>query len=134
MLNVGTESLKACNEDALFGLVEDILGVENRWSVEGVWAGGWVLLESFIGENAIKFVAEDGVGDKVRVLRCGKVFLKSIVLDSGKVDSLSVEHASELLNGDVALAEDIVILEELLQSNAIFLNDLLDLLHKCIVC
>ena len=134
MLDVGTESLKACNKNTLFGFVKDILGVENRWSVEDVWARGWVLLESFIGENAIKFVAEGGVGDKVRVLRCGEVFLKSIVLGSGKVHSLSVEHASELLNGNVTLAEDIVILEELLHSNAIFLNDLLDLLHEGVVC
>lgn len=56
--------------------------------------------------------------------------LQSIVLGRGQSDALAVKGASEFLSGQVTLAEDIVILEELKDSNAVFLYDLFDLLHE----
>ena len=48
-------------------------------------------------------------------------------------DTLRVQNSSEFLSSQAALAECIVILQELLKSNAVFLDDLLDFSHECLV-
>ena len=58
---------------------------------------------------------------------------KSIKFGRSQSDTLAVTGASEFLSRQAALSENIVILEELKNSNAVFLDYLLDLSHECLV-
>ena len=58
---------------------------------------------------------------------------ESVELGRSQSDTLAVTCASEFLSRQVALAENIVVLEELKNSNSVFLHDLLDFGHKCLV-
>lgn len=58
------------------------------------------------------------------------MFLESFVLNRGKIDPLAMKHTSELLTIQVSLAEGVVILEELEQTDAILLHNLLNLGHE----
>ena len=113
MLDIGANALKACNELTLFLFIEDVLRVEDRGRFEGVGTSSRVLLQCFIGEDSIKLFAESHVVDKTAVRGQGKVLLETFELNRCQVDSLGEQGASELLSSEVALAEDVVILEEL---------------------
>lgn len=52
---------------------------------------------------------------------------KSLVLSRRELDALGVERASELLARQVALPEQVVVLEELEQSDSVALHHLFDL-------
>ena len=58
---------------------------------------------------------------------------ESVKFGRSQSDTLRVSNSSELLSRQAALAETIVILEELKNSNAVFLDDLLDFNHECVV-
>ena len=58
---------------------------------------------------------------------------KSFKFGRSQSDTLAVTGASEFLSRQAALSENIVILEELKNSNAVFLDYLLDLSHECLV-
>ena len=60
--------------------------------------------------------------------------LKALIFLRCELDALRVKGAAEFLNWQVLFAQDVVILEELQQADAILLDDLLDLLHECLVC
>lgn len=45
-----------------------------------------------------------------------------------------MQNAPEFLLRNIALSEDVVVLEELEKSKAVFLNHVLDFLHQCFVC
>jgi len=107
-------------ECLFFFVVQNVLRVKDGRSVERLKSLGGVLLKILLGENVINLavkvdvVHEGGVvGDHVEVL-------KGVVLRDGQVNLLDVKDVTELLAGHVALAEDIVILEELKQSNSVF--------------
>lgn len=129
MLDIGANALKAGNELTLFLVVEDVLRVEDRGCFEGVGASSRVLLQCFIGEDSIKLFAESHVVDKTAVRGQSKVLLKTFEFNRGQVDSLGEQGASELLSREVALAEDVVILEELRKTNTVLLHDLFNLGH-----
>ena len=57
------------------------------------------------------------------------MLLKSIVLLGCQENSLTVKGTSELLGGQVSLAEDIMIIEELDETNTILFDNLFNLLH-----
>lgn len=61
------------------------------------------------------------------------MLLETLELSRGEQDTLSVESTTELLGGEVALPETIVILEELEEPDSILLDDLLDLSHELLV-
>ena len=62
------------------------------------------------------------------------MFLQAVKLLRRQRDALRVQRSAEFLSWQVLFAQDVVILEELQQADAILLDDLLDLLHECLVC
>lgn len=61
------------------------------------------------------------------------MLLESLVLGRSELDSLTEEGTSEFLGRKVAFPEDVVILEELQDSDSVFFDDLFHFLHKCLV-
>ena len=113
MSDIGTKTLEASDQNILLLSVENVLGVQDRWGVEGVGSGSWVLLKSFVSEDGIELITEGHIVDKTSIRWHGECSLKSLELNWGKRDSLSVEGSSEFLTGQVSLSEQVVILEEL---------------------
>ena len=59
------------------------------------------------------------------------MFLQAIKLLRRQRDALRVQRSAEFLSRQVLFAQDVVVLEELEQADAILFDDLLDLLHQC---
>ena len=53
VLDISTEASEAGHEDLLFVSIDDILGVQDGWGIEGGGTSGGVLLQSFISEDGI---------------------------------------------------------------------------------
>ena len=53
ILDVSAETLQTLDQNLLLCVIQHVLRVQNRWCVEGVWSVGWVLFESFIGEDGV---------------------------------------------------------------------------------
>ena len=59
------------------------------------------------------------------------MFLQAIKLLRRQRDALRVQRSAEFLSWQVLFAQDVVVLEELEQADAILFDNLLDLLHQC---
>lgn len=133
VLDIGSKALEDSNKDLFFSSVQDILGVKDRGRIKWIDSGRRVLLESFICEDCVELLSEIKVVDAAGVVRHSVVSLKSLVLSRCQGNTLRVEHTAELLCWQIALAENIVILEELLKSDSIFLDHLLHFGHQGLV-
>lgn len=58
------------------------------------------------------------------------MLFESFIFSWSEFNSLGSQSASEFLSGKVALTQDVVILEELLKTNTVFLDNLFDFHHK----
>jgi len=120
-------------EDYLFSIAQTVLGVKNGRSAERAESLGGVLLKILLGEDVINLEVEINVVGEVSHVGDSKVVLKSVVLRDGECNFLDVENVSEFLAGYISLSENIVILEELKKSDAIFFALVLDLGHESVV-
>jgi len=120
-------------EDYLFSIAQTVLGVKNGRSAERAESLGGVLLKILLGEDVINLEVEIDVVGEVSHVGDSKVVLKSVVLRDGECNFLDVENVSEFLAGYISLSENIVILEELKKSDAIFFALVLDLGHESVV-
>jgi len=130
VLNISAQTLECANQNFFFSSVKDILWIKNRGCIEGVDTGGWVLFQVYICENGIELLRELSVVDQTSVVGKRIVVFETGELGGSKGDSLRVENTTELLSGDIALAKDIMILEELIKSDSVFFDDLFDLGHQ----
>lgn len=89
-----------------------------------------MLLQVFLGEDTVNFVTEGHIVDIDKVACHSEVAFQVVVFLSSELHLLAVEHTSELLTGQVALAEGIMVLEEFVHTDAIFLYHVLDLAHQ----
>jgi len=117
-------------ECLFFFVVQNVLRINDGRSVERLKSLSGVLFKILLGEDVINLlvkvdvVHEGGVvGDHVEVL-------KGVVLRDGQVNLLDVQDVTELLAGHVALAENVVILEELKKSNSVFLALVHNFFHE----
>jgi len=85
-----------------------------------------------LGENASDLIAEVNVVDKWSV--CGVlkfvVIFEAVVLDISELYFLAVKGGSKFGGGNDAFSEGVVVLEEFKETDAVFLDDVLYLLHQ----
>lgn len=131
--HVPAESLEAALEHFLLCIGEDALRVEDRRSLEfhGLLKG--VLLEVLLGEDRLNRLVEVDIVDLSGVLGYGELPLEDLELLVCQIDLLAIKDASELLRGNGALAKEVVVLEELAQSDSVLLNLGLNLEHQLLI-
>ena len=130
MLHVYSEALQAGNQDLLLSVIQHVLGVEDGWRVELIGSHGRFLFQVLVREDSVQMITEGRVVNKACIVRKGEVVLKTLVLLRCEVDALSMESASELLCGQVALSERVVVLEELVDPDPILFHNLFDFHHE----
>ncbi len=133
VLHICAQSLQALNQNFLFSSVQNILRVEDGGCIEIVDSCGGVLFKGFISEDGVKFFCELGVVNKTSICWSCVVFFKTLILSNCQVHSLRVEHTTELLSRKVALAQNVVILEEFSQSDSVLFDNVFDLFHEGIM-
>lgn len=129
---MGSKTHHAVMQALLLSVGQHVLGVQDGGCFKRLKSLGWVLLEVLLGEDAGDLLAEVNVVNKRRVcfiLNTVVLFQKD-VFSGSKLNFMGVEAGSKLGGGDDALAENIVILEELEQTDTVALNNLLNLSHQ----
>lgn len=93
-------------------IIEDVLGVEARWRVESRKRLSGVLFEVLFSEDVFNFVVETNVIDHELVAWYLIPFLEGVELIISQLNFLDAKDVTELLVGDIALSQEIVVLEE----------------------
>ena len=116
------QALHARIKGFLFLRAQDMLRVENRRRIELNCLLKGVLLESLDSEDLLNGLVERDIVDLSGIPWYSEVLLEGLKLFVGEVDLLGVEHTAEFLGGDGTLAEGVVILEELVEADAVLLD------------
>ena len=75
-----TQALKTGNKYLFFLSIQHVLGIKNRWSIEGVRSLRWVLLQGFIREDEIQLFTESNIVDEAIVIAQSEMLFKFVVL------------------------------------------------------
>lgn len=75
-----TQALKTGNKYLFFFSIQHVLGVKNRWSIEGIRSLRWVLLQGFIREDGIQLFTESNIVDEAIVIAQSEMLFKFVVL------------------------------------------------------
>lgn len=100
--------------------------------MEGVQTLSRILFKVFLGENTSDFFAEINVVNKrcvSGILNCVVIF-KTVVLHVSELNLLAVQGSSELGWRNSAFSEDVVVLEEFKQTDAVSLDVVFYFLHQ----
>lgn len=132
--NLRAESLHNSVQNLFLFAVKHITGVQNARSSKAGQALRRVLLKVVFGEDLGNVLAEVHVVNERRVSGVfdGVHFLQKFVLFQGKLHLLRVQHRSKFGGRKHSLAQEVVVLEELEKTNAVLLDDLLDLKHEVV--
>lgn len=114
----------------LLVVVKHIQRVQNRWRVEAGQALGRVLFEILLREDVLDLVVETAVVHESWVTRLLEVGLQTFVLLGSQHNLLNMQHITEFLARHIALPEDVVILEEFKEADAILLALVLNFPHE----
>ena len=133
MVNDSANSSQNIVQLLLLIAIQNILRVQNAWSIVSGKSLLRVLLESLKGEDGFNGFVEISVSNESAIILVSKEVLQSLVLFDGELNLLGVESGSELGSLDNSLSEWVVILQELAESDAISLNLVLHLLKESIV-
>lgn len=93
-------------------LVQHILRVQDGRSFEFLHFLEGVFLQAFKSEDALDVFVKEHIVDLSGVAGYCEVLLEQLEFFVGQLDLLGVEHSSEFLSCDVALAKEVVVLEE----------------------
>ena len=133
MVNDSANSSQNIVQLLLLIAIQNILRVQNAWSIVSGKSLLRVLLESLKGEDGFNGFVEISVSNESAIILVSKEVLQSLVLFDGELNLLGVESGPELGSLDDSLSEWVVILQELAESDAISLNLVLHLLKESIV-
>lgn len=120
--HVPAESLEAALEHFLLCIGQDALRVEDRRSLKLHGLLQRVLLEVLLSEDPLNCLVEVDIVDLGGVLGYGEMPLEDLELLVCQIDLLAIEDTSELLRGNGTLAKEVVVLEELAQSDSVLFN------------
>ena len=129
-----SQALQASLQHLLFFIVQHILRVKNRRCIEHDSLLQRILLKVLQSEDLFNSLIEFNVVNFSRIARYSKVTFKNLEFFICQVDLLGEKNTSEFLRSYDTLSEDIVILEELSQTDSILLGLSLKLEEECINC
>lgn len=130
--HMGSKAHHAVMQALLLSVGQHVLGVQDGGRVKRLKSLCWVLLEVLLGKDVGDLLTEVNIVNKGRVcfILNTVVLLQKDVFGSSKLHLMGVEAGSKLGGGDDSLAENIVILEELEETDTVTLNNLLNLGHQ----
>ena len=106
------------------------LGIQDRWSRVVAQRLSWILLQHLIGEDLLYGLVEVKVPDLGGFCLITEVILQDLVLLGRQLYFLSIEGGSELCSVNLALAQWVMVLKELSDSDSVSLDHVHDLGHQ----